>query len=273
MAGMGLGSFLSGAAAGMQAGQRFQDFRDRRAGTPTGDASTGQAIQIAGDNQPLNFSGEGYAPGQRLMESAADAGRQIREEQQRNLENSNAMNTAQPQQAQQGMGIDPSTAMSIYSKFAGSGSASSAGGSESGMGLGSFFGGGSGAASGGAASGGSAAGGSTAGSSSIGGAAAAAGPWAALAAIIGVNEKSARNGGHRRDGWQYGKDLIGGKVLEQDANGRWAQKLGGYDDDKTGLLNDAGAGAEFTTLDFSNGFKKLKNGTTGKIIDAVKKIF
>ena len=248
MAGMGLGSFLSGAAAGMQAGQRFQDFRDRRAGTPTGDASTGQAIQIAGDNQPLNFSGEGYAPGQRLMESTADAGRQIREEQQRNLENSNAMNTAQPQQAQQGMGIDPSTAMSIYSKFAGSGSAGSAGGSESGMGLGSFFGGGSGAA-------------------------AAAGPWAALAAIIGVNEKSARNGGHRRDGWQYGKDLIGGKVLEQDTNGRWAQKLGGYDDDKTGLLNDAGAGAEFTTLDFSNGFKKLKNGTTGKIIDAVKKIF
>lgn len=248
MAGMGLGSFLSGAAAGMQAGQRFQDFRDRRAGTPTGDASTGQAIQIAGDNQPLNFSGEGYAPGQRLMESTADAGRQIREEQQRNLENSNAMNTAQPRQSQQGMGIDPSTAMSIYSKFAGSGSAGSAGGSESGMGLGSFFGGGSGAA-------------------------AAAGPWAALAAIIGVNEKSARNGGHRRDGWQYGKDLIGGKVLEQDTNGRWAQKLGGYDDDKTGLLNDAGAGAEFTTLDFSNGFKKLKNGTTGKIIDAVKKIF
>ena len=45
------------------------------------------------------------------------------------------------------------------------------------------------------------------------------------------------------------------------------------DDDKTGLLNDAGAGAEFTTLDFSNGFKKLKNGTTGKVIDAVKKLF
>ena len=253
MAGMGLGSFLSGAAAGMQAGQRFQDFRNRRAGTPADDTSTGQAIQVAGDNQPLNFSAEGYAPGQRLMESAADAGRQIREEQQRNLENSNAMNTAQPQQSQQGIGIDPSTAMSIYSKFAGSGSAGSAGGSESGMGLGSFFGGGSGAESGGAA--------------------AAAGPWAALAAIIGVNEKSARNGGHRRDGWQYGKDLIGGKVLEQDTNGRWAQKLGGYDDDKTGLLNDAGAGAEFTTLDFSNGSKKLKNGTTGKIIDAVKKIF
>ncbi len=224
------------------------------------------------------FSGvaDGYMAGSSLQRTMADrqkadqeelAQRQREQDQQRQTEAERhqmqlqQLEQQQPSQQGMGLGMDPSTMASMGSMFGNTGG--TAAGSTTGT-----------AASGGAA-GGSAAGGSAAGgSSSLAGGAAAAGPWAALAAIIAVNEKSARNGGHRADGWQYGKDLLGGKVLEQDTNGRWSQKLGGYDDDKTGLLNDAGAGAEFSTLDFSNGFKKLKNdGTPGKIIDAVKKLF
>lgn len=222
------------------------------------------------------FSGmaDGYMAGSSLQRTMADrqkadedeiAQRQREQDQQRRTEAERhqmqlqQLEQQQPSQQGMGLGMDPSTMASMGSMFG------STGGQAGGAAAGST----TGTASSGGVAGGSAAGGS----SSLAGGAAAAGPWAALAAIIAVNEKSARNGGHRADGWQYGKDLLGGKVLEQDTNGRWSQKLGGYDDDKTGLLNDAGAGAEFSTLDFSNGFKKLKNGTTGKVIDAVKKLF
>ena len=192
------------------------------------------------------------------------------EETRRQQEQMRANLQSQNQAQQQGMWIDPSMASSFFSQ---SGSGSAAGGAAGGTAgtgsSGAAVGGGS-AAGGAGVGGGSAAGGS----SSAGSAVAAAGPWAALAAIIAVNERSARNGGHRADGFQYAKDLVGGKVLEQDTNGRWSQKLGGYDDDKTGLLNDAGAGAEITTLDFKNGFKKLtQGGTPSKLIGGLKKIF
>ena len=145
----------------------------------------------------------------------------------------------------------------------------SAGGMDPSMGMGAMqaFGGGSGGAAGGAAG---TSGGSSAASSGV----AAAGPWAALAAIIAVNEKSARNGGHRRDGADYAKDLASGKVLSQDVNERWVPKLGGYENDKTGLLHDAGAGAEFLSLDFKDGFKKLADGGTAKtVLSGIKKLF
>lgn len=147
----------------------------------------------------------------------------------------------------------------------------SAGGMDPSMGMGAMqaFGGGSG----GAASGGAAAG-TSGGSSAAGSGVAAAGPWAALAAIIAVNEKSARNGGHRRDGADYAKDLASGKVLSQDVNERWVPKLGGYENDKTGLLHDAGAGAEFLSLDFKDGLKKLADGGTAKqVLSGIKKLF
>lgn len=298
MAGMGLGSFLSGASQGMEAGMRM---KAARKGTDQGgDGQAGTAIQAAAQNQALGFGGEDYTPGQKLLDSETERARQIEQQRQDSINNMNQQNMSGGQSQQQGgMGIDPSTAMSMYSQFgggssaggsaagAGGGTAGGAGGAGSGAGsssgVGSWFSGlfGGGGAGGGAGGAGAAGGGGAAaggGGSAAGGGAssgiAAAGPWAALAAAIVVNEKSARNGGHRRDGWQYGKDLIGGKVLEQDANSRWQQKLGGYNDDKTGLLNDAGAGAEFTTFDFSNGFKKLKNGgTPGKILGGIKKLF
>lgn len=136
-----------------------------------------------------------------------------------------------------------------------------------GMGAMQAFGGGSGGSAGGAA-------GTSGSSSAAGSGVAAAGPWAALAAIIAVNEKSARNGGHRRDGADYAKDLASGKVLSQDVNERWVPKLGGYENDKTGLLHDAGAGAEFLSLDFKDGFKKLADGGTAKtVLSGIKKLF
>ena len=51
-------------------------------------------------------------------------------------------------------------------------------------------------------------------------------------------------------------------------------KLGGYENDKTGLLHDAGAGAEFLSLDFKDGFKKLADGGTAKtVLSGIKKLF
>ena len=96
----------------------------------------------------------------------------------------------------------------------------------------------------------------------------------AIAAVIAANEISAHNGGYRRNGWQGAKDLIGGKVQEQDANQRFSKYLGGYDDDKTGLMHDAGAFQELNTLDFSNAGKKITNGgTLNKVASGIKKIF
>lgn len=288
MAGMGLGAFLSGAAQGMQQGQRFKEYRDKK----QDGGSSGAAIDAAALNQPIGFSGENYVPGQRLMENEADRGRQIEEDRQRNIENMRASSMAGGGQEQsQGMGIDPQMALSIYGKFAGSGSASgsgsAAGSQSSGLGLGSLFGGGSSAASAGggtaagsSAAGGSAAGGAAAGGSAVGGGSAAsgmgslgaAGPWGALAAIIIGNERWAKNTGYRREGTQYWKDLIGGKVAEQDTNQRWVPKIfGGYDDDKIGMAHDAGGWAEFSTLDFKNGARKMEDGTAGTLVKGIGK--
>ena len=69
-------------------------------------------------------------------------------------------------------------------------------------------------------------------------------------------------------------DLASGKVLSQDVNERWVPKLGGYENDKTGLLHDAGTGAEFLSLDFKDGFKKLADGGTAKtVLSGIEKLF
>ena len=196
----------------------------------------------------------GYMMGKQIKNNAKDdediAAKQreqrLRDEEERKRQTEAMRESMTQQQAQQSsVGMDPSM----------------------GMGAMQAFGGGSGGAAGGAA-------GTSGGSSAAGSGVAAAGPWAALAAIIAVNEKSARNGGHRRDGADYAKDLASGKVLSQDVNERWVPKLGGYENDKTGLLHDAGAGAEFLSLDFKDGFKKLADGGTAKtVLSGIKKLF
>ncbi len=169
--------------------------------------------------------------------------------------------------------IDPSKLQGMFgggqgaSGAAGAGNAGGAAGTggSGGMGLSSIFGGGGSAAGGSSAAGGAA--------SSGGGGMAAAGPWAALAALVVANEDNARKGGYRdKDKGDYAKDLIGGKVLEQDLNQRWLPKLYGKDlkNDKTGVGHEQKAVGEFMTGDFKNGFKALENGTIGKF---VKKLF
>lgn len=263
------GSFLSGMSNGMSLGMKYNDQNQQR--------------------------------------EAEDARRRREDETKRQEEEMRArLAQQQAQQQQQGMSLDPQQAMQIKDAFsAGSGNAGTAlsgstagGGAASGTGAMGMptgyaaYAGGSGAAAGGSAAGGAgamglpvsytgyaggaAAGGSAAGggASSAAGGAAAAGPWGALAAVIAANEISAHNGGYRRNGWTGAKDLIGGKVMEQDANQRFSKYLGGYDDDKTGLMHDAGAFQEFNTLDFKNGSKKITNGgTLNRMASGIKKIF
>lgn len=121
----------------------------------------------------------------------------------------------QPEQQQQG--IDPSTAMNIGQQFMGSGAAATTGGGNAAMGnlMASKGIGSAGTVGGGGMSGG--------GSSAM----SAAGPWAALAAVIAINEYNAKGGGYRaEDEGQYTQDLFSGEVLGQDMEQRWLPKLG-----------------------------------------------
>lgn len=148
------------------------------------------------------------------------------------------------------------------------------GGMSPGAGVGiakSLMGGGGGASAGGAAGGGAAggAGAGASGGSSAAGAVSAAGPWALLAATIAVNEYNAKKGGFRaEDDKEYARDLISGKVLSQDVNGRWAPKLFGSSD-KFGLGADMKAGAELSSLDLGSTIKNLKQGTIGKLLGKI----
>lgn len=164
----------------------------------------------------------------------------------------------------------------------GGGAAGGAGGAGGGgFGLSSIFGGGgsaAGAGGAGAAGGSSAAGGaaSSGAASSGAGGLASAGPWAALAAVILANESNARDNDYRnKDDKKYAQDLLGGAVLEQDLNQRWLPKIYGKDlkNDKFGLGHDQKAVGEFGSGDFSNGFKALEDGTLGKLVKGIKKIF
>lgn len=184
--------------------------------------------------------------------------------------------------------VDPSKLQSMFGgggSAAGTGGASAAGGSGGaagsaggagggGFGLSSIFGGGSAAGGGAGAAGGSSAAGGAA--SSGAGGLASAGPWAALAAVILANESNARDNDYRnKDDKKYAQDLLGGAVLEQDLNQRWLPKIYGKDlkNDKFGLGHDQKAVGEFGSGDFSNGFKALEDGTLGKLVKGIKKIF
>ena len=184
--------------------------------------------------------------------------------------------------------VDPSKLKGMFGgggSAAGTGGASAAGGGGGaaggaggagggGFGLSSIFGGGSAAGGGAGAAGGSSAAGGAA--SSGAGGLASAGPWAALAAVILANESNARDNGYRnKDDKKYAQDLLGGAVLEQDLNQRWLPKIYGKDlkNDKFGLGHDQKAVGEFGSGDFSNGFKALEDGTLGKLVKGIKKIF
>ena len=181
-----------------------------------------------------------------------------------------------PSKLQSMFGGGGSTAAGGASAAGGSGGAAGGAGGAGGggFGLSSIFGGGGSAAGGAGAAGGSSAAGGAA--SSGAGGLASAGPWAALAAVILANESNARDNDYRnKDDKKYAQDLLGGAVLEQDLNQRWLPKIYGKDlkNDKFGLGHDQKAVGEFGSGDFSNGFKALEDGTLGKLVKGIKKIF
>lgn len=186
----------------------------------------------------------------------------------------------EPPQQQQGGGLNLNQAMNIYDMFAGGGGAGGVTGGGLNYGVASSPAAGGGTwygpfAEGGFASGGGAAGGASGASSAGGGmgsALASAGPWAALAALIIGNEREAREHGFRsEDDTQYAKDLLGGKVFEQDVSQRWAPKL---ESAWGGSGSMAKAAADFGTLDFSNAFSNLNQSMKDDpIIGALRGLF
>jgi hypothetical protein len=171
-----------------------------------------------------------------------------------------------PQQQQQ-QGMDMQSAMNIYDMFSSGGGAGAGGAGYGGVdyGVASSPASGGGTWYGPLAEGGAASGGTTGGTSAAGGAGgsswmAAAGPWAALAAIIAGNEREARRGGYRdEDDWEYSKDLLGGKVFEQDIEKRWSPYLDEMDSKLgTNTGDTARMIGNLSTFDFSNAGKDFE---------------
>ena len=80
--------------------------------------------------------------------------------------------------------------------------------------------------------------------------------WGLLAALIGANEDRSRQQGYRDDDhWEWLKDAVGGKVVEQDTH-KWADK-GGFDG--TALDDSLHFGANLATGDFSNAWDTMRN--------------
>lgn len=96
----------------------------------------------------------------------------------------------------------------------------------------------------------------------LGSAASAAGPWAALAAIIYLNEsKAIKEGKRSEDKGEYAKDLFSGEVFHQDMEQRWLPKLG--------LKEGSKANETISTLSNPMGF----TGDLGKTWGRLKGLF
>lgn len=167
----------------------------------------------------------------------------------------------QPSNQQQGM--SPMQGLQAYQQIAGGGGAAGATGAGGGvstavpeiMQSSSMIGGSS--AGGGGGSGGSML--------------ASAGPWAALAAIVIGNESEAEKGGYRaEDRTERAKDMLSGRVLEQDVEQRWLPKMFGenLENDETGLGGDMLGASQLGGGNFSDAWDSFKNkGTLSKILD------
>lgn len=306
MAGSGAGSFMQGMATGMGLGMQYRKQQeDGQQKAQIDQASVQPDVQEqANALQNLNrvIAEQGKVSEYVASEQAKrdQQTRELRDMQERydsQGQNTRMNNGAGGQAGGSGAGsfmssfagsVDPSKLGSMFgggSSAAGAsgggsaaGGGAAAGGGGGGFGLSSLFGGGSAAGGGAAASGGGAA--AASGGSAAGGGAASGmasmGPWAALAAVILANESNARDNDYRsKDDGQYAQDLLGGAVLEQDLNQRYLPKIYGKDlkNDKFGFGHDQKAVGEFGSGDFSNGFKALEDGTLGKLVKGIKKIF
>jgi len=199
-----------------------------------------------------------------LMQQQEDERRRQQEQQQQ------MQTQAAPQTGQNNPlgGMDLSSMMNMFGQGGGGaaavgGGASSAGGAAPGFGLGQpLVSGGVGSASyapsvGGAAGG---AGGASGGAGGL----SAAGPWAALAAAVFMNEKYQRKHDNRDTGSKGMFDLLSGnKIVERDAD-TWGEKIDSGN--KLGLKGDYQLAGDITSFDFSNAFKGLKNTVGGKLL-------
>lgn len=291
------GSFLQGMAGGMGLGMQYKNMQQNQNNQqPINQASSQPDIKAQDQNLWSNIKNlisnqretSDYVESQenKRDQQTAELKRMQERQEDRMMQASqqpSSTNTSSAGSFMTGMtgSMNPQGLQALFGGGSGASGASSgasaggaSGGSGGGMGLSSMFGGSSAGASSGAAGGSAASGGSSA--AGGGSALASAGPWAALAAVIAVNEHNAKKGGYRdEDDKEYAKDLIGGKVLEQDLNQRWLPKAFGknLENDKTGIGHEMKAGGEFLTGDFSNGFKALEDGTIGKIAKGIKKLF
>jgi len=100
--------------------------------------------------------------------------------------------------------------------------------------------------------------GATSGGTSAGGGMAAAGPWAALAAIIIGNEMYAsKKEGHRSEHPQtHMKDLLSGEVQHQDMEKRWLPMLGIEDD--SWWSDTLSLGTNLSPLNFKEQWSRMK---------------
>ena len=196
--------------------------------------------------------------------------RRLEEEQARIMElhaeelRKQKMQSPYQRQTQGTGGISPLQAYSMYSKFAGAGSAPVA---ATGSGTISAGSGQASAAAlanspsagvvGSAAGGGSAAGAGSAAGGGWGAAAAAAGPWALLAAAVIANESKQRGDDNRgnSDG-EHAGDFASGRILERDADRYLAHNKAGRAT-KRALMLATPSGAVRNTKDFNKWFKGL----------------
>lgn len=156
------------------------------------------------------------------------------------------------------------TTGSIFGAGAGAAASGSTAASGVGYGLGgSLVSGGVGGATyaGGAAAGGAAAGGTAAAGAGSAGAMSSAGPIGMIAAAIMLNEQDSRSKGLRREGSDYYKDLLTGKVVKQDIDGKWAPMTDSIFGEKSGLGNDQRMAGDLMSLDFKSAAKNFKKSS------------
>lgn len=173
----------------------------------------------------------------RQQEQHDEEMRQNRREQERRMREAQDQQVGLGQQAGLGDGgISPFQALNIAKKFGG--------------GAGAEAGASSGAASSGAGS--------------------LASMWPAAVVVAAIaNENYATKKGYRREGTDYLKDLSLGRVLYQDVDQRWAQKLTGSKD-QLGLGGDMRAGSAMASFQPGKAWKHLKNDSTvGKLLKKI----
>lgn len=101
--------------------------------------------------------------------------------------------------------------------------------------------------------------GGASGAGGMGSAMSAAGPWAALAAIIYANESYAQERGYRPESkTEYAKSLASADVFAEDLENRWLPKLGIDEDSKANKIL-TGLGSFGTIADPGKAFERIKD--------------